>query len=131
MSKTSNILIWILRIIPAFILLQTLWFKFSASPESVYIFSALHAEPDGRIASGIMELIAGVLLLMPRTSMYGAIIGAGVMVGAIISHIFVLGYEIMNDGGQLFIYAVVTFICCSVIVYLNREILTKKIRRKK
>ena len=49
---------WLLRILAALIMLQTLYFKFSASEESVYIFSALGMEPWGRIGTGIMELIA-------------------------------------------------------------------------
>jgi uncharacterized membrane protein YphA (DoxX/SURF4 family) len=113
--------IWILRIIPALIMLQTLYFKFSASPESVYIFTKMGIEPWGRIASGVTELIAGILLLIPRTTLLGALMGAGVIAGAIASHIFVLGIEVMNDGGQLFIYAVVTFIACAALIIIERK----------
>jgi uncharacterized membrane protein YphA (DoxX/SURF4 family) len=113
--------IWILRIIPALIMLQTLYFKFSASPESVYIFTKMGIEPWGRIASGVTELIAGILLLIPRTTLLGALTGAGVIAGAIASHIFVLGIEVMNDGGQLFIYAVVTFIACAALIIIERK----------
>jgi len=124
----KNILLWILRIIPAIILLQTLYFKFSASPESVYIFTTMGIEPWGRIASGITELIAGILLLIPRTTLLGALTGAGVMAGAIASHLLVLGLVVMNDGGQLFIYALVTFICCAVLIFINKKQIPKLLK---
>ncbi len=116
----SPVLLWILRIIPALIMLQTLFFKFSASAESVYIFTTLGVEPWGRILSGMMELIAGILLLIPGKTVYGAIIGAGVMAGAIMSHLTILGIEVMGDGGQLFIYALITFVCCAILVFINK-----------
>ena len=116
----SPVLLWILRIIPALIMLQTLFFKFSASAESVYIFTTLGIEPWGRILSGLMELIAGILLLIPGKTLYGAILGAGVMAGAIMSHLTILGIEVMGDGGQLFIYALITFVCCAILVFINK-----------
>jgi uncharacterized membrane protein YphA (DoxX/SURF4 family) len=64
--------IWALRIVAALILLQTLFFKFSGAEESVYIFSTLGMEPWGRIGSGVLELIASVLILYPRTTFIGA-----------------------------------------------------------
>lgn len=127
----NNYLIWILRIVAAVIMLQTLYFKFSASEESVYIFSTLGVEPWGRIASGILELLAGILLLLPRTTVYGALIGAAVMIGAIASHIFILGYDIMNDGGQLFIYALVVFISCLSLIWNEKEKVLTLIKKKK
>lgn len=117
---SNKTLLWILRIIPAVIMLQTLFFKFTASEESVYIFSTLGIEPVGRIGSGLAELLASVLLLIPRTTVLGAISGAGVMLGALLSHLFVLGIEVMNDDGLLFLYALITLVCCSVLVFLLR-----------
>lgn len=114
-------IIWILRILPALILLQTLFFKFSASPESVYIFSTLGVEPWGRIGSGVMELIAGILLLIPRTTVWGALLGIGIMAGAVLSHLMVLGIEVMGDGGQLFIYALITLICCGILMIIEKN----------
>lgn len=114
-------LTWILRIAAVAILLQTLYFKFTAAPESVYIFSTLGIEPFGRIGSGIAELIASVLLLIPRTTLLGAIIGMGVMAGAILSHLLFLGIEVQNDGGTLFILALITFICCGLLIFQNRK----------
>src|SRR5262244_242500 len=90
---------WICRVAAAVILLQTLFFKFTAAPESVYIFTKVHAEPWGRIGSGVVELIAAVLILIPRTVWGGALIALGVMAGAIVSHLTVLGIEVMGDGG--------------------------------
>jgi len=126
----SPVLLWILRIIPAIIMLQTLFFKFSASAESVYIFSILGVEPWGRILSGVMELIAGILLLIPGKTVYGAIIGAGVMAGAIMSHLTILGIEVMGDRGQLFIYALITFVCCAILVFINREQLFSLLKKQ-
>lgn len=114
-------LTWIVRIIAAAILLQTLFFKFTGAKESVYIFSALGIEPYGRIGSGIAELIAAVLILLPRTTLIGAIMGSGVMIGAIFSHLFVLGIEVQNDGGQLFTLAIITFLCCMFLIFQNRN----------
>ncbi|RTY88524.1 DoxX family protein [Flavobacterium sp. GT3R68] len=116
----SVIFIWILRLTAAIILLQTLFFKFSGSEESVYIFSTLGMDPYGRIGSGIAELIAAILILIPRTTLLGALLGMGVMLGAIFSHIFVLGIEVKNDGGTLFILAIITFLCCSKLVFMNK-----------
>ncbi|TRX40014.1 DoxX family protein [Flavobacterium restrictum] len=117
----TTILPWSLRIVAAVILLQTLYFKFTAAPESVYIFATLGIEPFGRIGSGIGELIAAILILIPRTTLLGALMGCGVMIGAIASHVFVLGIEVQNDGGELFILAVITFLCCAILVFLNKK----------
>ena len=116
----NKYILWALRIIPAVILLQTLFFKFTASEESVYIFTKMGAEPYGRIGSGIFELIASILLLYPRTTLLGAILGIGVMAGAIVSHLAILGIEVMGDHGQLFIYAVVTAVCCAALILILR-----------
>ncbi|WP_435353995.1 DoxX family membrane protein [Emticicia sp. SJ17W-69] len=110
----------IARFIAAIIMLQTLYFKFTAQPESVYIFSTLGIEPFGRIGSGIAELIASILLLIPRTSWIGAILGIGVMAGAIASHLTILGIEVQNDGGQLFGMALITFLCCAFVLFFER-----------
>lgn len=107
----ANRFTWIARIIVAVILLQTLTFKFTAAPESVYIFETVGMEPLGRIGSGIAELIAGVLLLIPgrRFAAAGAALSLGVISGAIFFHLTKLGIVVQDDGGQLFIMAVVVF----------------------
>ena len=112
--------IWIVKLIAVVILVQTLYFKFTAADESVYIFSTLGIEPFGRIGSGIVELIASILILIPRTTLLGALMGAGTMLGAIFSHLFVLGIEVKNDGGELFTLAIITLLCCLILVFQNR-----------
>jgi uncharacterized membrane protein YphA (DoxX/SURF4 family) len=110
------IISWKLRLVAAFILLQTLFFKFSAAEESVFIFSSLGVEPWGRIGSGIVELIAGLALLWNRSVWFGALLAAGTMAGAIASHLFILGISILGDGGQLFAYACITFIAAGFLL---------------
>lgn len=119
--KTKSILDLALRIIPAVILLQTLYFKFSGAPESIYIFETLGLEPVGRIGLGVVELIVAILILVPRTTWLGAILGVGIMSGALFSHITKLGIVIQNDGGTLFTLALVTFIFCVILVWKNKE----------
>lgn len=122
---------WIGRfpaILAAVILLQTLWFKFTGAPESVYIFTTLGVEPWGRIGSGIAELVAAVLLIIPRTSWLGAVLALGVMGGALMSHLTVLGVEVMNDGGTLFMLALVVAVCCTVVLWRERTIVIERIQ---
>jgi uncharacterized membrane protein YphA (DoxX/SURF4 family) len=121
MSSFKKVAVWILRILPAVILLQTLYFKFTASPESVYIFTTVGMEPWGRIGSGIAELIAAILILTPRTTWIGALLAMGVMSGAIFFHLTTLGIEVQGDGGLLFAYALIVFICSALLSYINRE----------
>lgn len=116
--KTFNLLV---RLIPAIIMLQTLFFKFSGAAESVYIFSSIGIEPWGRIGTGILELVASLLLLLDRQMLWGALLGIGLMFGAVVTHLFLLGIEIMGDGGQLFFMALATLICCTWLVYQRRE----------
>lgn len=112
---------WLLRLIAAIILLQTLFFKFSASEESVYIFTTVGMEPWGRIGSGIFELIASILILFPKTTWLGALLGLGVMSGAIFFHLTKLGIVVKDDGGQLFIYALLVFLSCVVLLFIYRR----------
>ncbi len=129
MSKKS-IFIWLLRLVAAVIMLQTLYFKFTAQEESVYIFSSLGIEPWGRIGIGVAELIASILILIPRTTVYGAIMGMGIMAGALFSHLFKLGIVVMNDGGQLFVYAFLVFISCAILALLFKNQLLQLIQKK-
>ena len=108
------------RIAAALILLQTLFFKFTAAPESVYIFTKVGAEPWGRIGSGIVELIAAILLLTPRFVWAGAFLALGVMSGAILSHLTVLGIEVQGDKGLLFFLAIAVFVTSSIALLLHR-----------
>lgn len=108
--KTTQIIFWLARIIAAVIMVQTLYFKFTAAEESVELFTQLGAEPWGRIGTGVLELIAAILILVPSTVWIGSLLSVGLMTGAILSHITVIGV-LRNDGGQLFIYALVVFAC--------------------
>jgi hypothetical protein len=118
--SVANGLSWLLQVVVAVILLQTLFFKFTAAPESVYIFSTLGAEPWGRIGSGVVELIASCLLLVPRTAVFGALLALGSMAGAILSHLLFLGIDVMGDGGLLFMLAVLVLVSSLVILYVRR-----------
>lgn len=120
-NKPNKIAFWVLRIVPAVILLQTLFFKFTAAEESVYIFSKLGIEPWGRIGSGVAELIAAILILIPATTGIGALIALGVISGALVSHLTVLGIEVLGDSGQLFIYALIVFISCVLLVFFEKD----------
>lgn len=119
--KTKQIVFVLLRIVPAIILLQTLYFKFSAAPESVFIFETLGLEPYGRIGLGIVELITAMLLLVPQTTWIGALLGMGIMAGALFSHITTLGVVVQDDGGTLFIMALITFLCCLALAWTQRD----------
>jgi uncharacterized membrane protein YphA (DoxX/SURF4 family) len=112
---------WTLRILAAVILLQTLFFKFSGAEESVYIFSTLGMEPWGRIGTGIIELIASILLLIPRTTAIGSVLGLGVMSGALFFHLTRLGIVVKDDHGQLFAYALLVFFSCAILTWSFRR----------
>jgi uncharacterized membrane protein YphA (DoxX/SURF4 family) len=119
--KICTIIAWICRVAAAVILLQTLFFKFTAAPESVYIFTKVGLEPWGRIGSGAAELIAAILILIPRTTWLGAGLALAVMAGAIFSHLTVLGVVVMNDGGLLFGLALAVAACSVVLLFLQRR----------
>src|SRR5215831_20772940 len=109
-----RVLSWLLRITAAIILLQTLFFKFTGAPESVYIFTKVGAEPWGRIGSGIVELIAASLLLTPRFNWLGSLVALGVMAGVIVSHLTILGIEVQGDKGLLFVLALIVFVSSGI-----------------
>ena len=136
----SKLIFWTIRIVPAIIMLQTLYFKFNEAPEPIHIFTTLLGkyEAFGRIGTGVIELIAGMLLLYPRTSVLGAILGAGTMAGAVFSHLFILGISVkyyttesvlINDKGSLFLSALITLICCLIIIYQQRNYLLSFIKK--
>jgi uncharacterized membrane protein YphA (DoxX/SURF4 family) len=126
----NPIIFWIVKLLAVAILVQTLYFKFTGAEESVYIFQTLGIEPFGRIGSGVVELVASILILIPRTTLLGALLGTGTMLGAIFSHIFVLGIEVQNDGGTLFILAVITLVSCLLLVYVERNKIPDLLRFK-
>ena len=120
-STTVKVVTWILRITAAIILLQTLYFKFTGAPESVYIFTKVHAEPWGRIGSGVMELIASILLLTPRYTWLGSLLAGAATAGAILSHLTLLGIEVQGDKGLLFALAIIVFLASSINLYFHRK----------
>ncbi|MBL7807875.1 MAG: DoxX family protein [Saprospiraceae bacterium] len=121
MSMLNSLFPVALRWIAAIILAQTLYFKFTGAEESVWIFQQLGAEPWGRLGSGVAELICVILLLIPRTAWLGALLGLGVISGAIFSHLFLLGIDVKGDGGLLFYLALVVWVCCAVVLWKDRE----------
>jgi uncharacterized membrane protein YphA (DoxX/SURF4 family) len=120
LSRTHVRVSWVLQLLAAGILLQTLFFKFTGAEESVYIFSTLGAEPWGRIGSGVVELIAALLLLVPVTTPLGAGLAMATMAGAIASHLLFLGIDIQGDGGLLFALALTTFASSAAVLFIRR-----------
>jgi hypothetical protein len=120
LTPTKLAVSWVLQLLAAGILLQTLFFKFSGAEESIYIFTTLGAEPAGRIGSGIVELVAAILLLVPATIPLGAALAMGTMAGAIVSHLTILGISIMDDGGLLFALALTVFASSAIVLALRR-----------
>ncbi len=121
LTRNAAIMSWICQLIAAVILLQTLYFKFTGAPESVYIFTTLGLEPWGRIGSGVVELIAAILLLIPATAGFGAVLALGVISGAIMSHLTKLGITVQGDGGLLFGLAITVFVTSLIVGWLRRE----------
>ena len=121
LTKTQSIISWICQVVAAVILLQTLFFKFSGAPESVYIFETVGMEPFGRYASGVAELIAGVLLLIPALSWAGALLALCVMAGALGAHLTVLGIVVMDDGGTLFAILLTVSLTSAIVAFLRRS----------
>jgi hypothetical protein len=121
LTKTQKIASWLVRLTAAIILLQTLFFKFTGAPESVYIFTKVGLEPWGRYGSGVVELIAAILLLSSCHCWLGALLALGVMGGAIMSHLTVLGIVVQDDGGLLFALAITVAVCSLITLALHRR----------
>jgi hypothetical protein len=124
-----KIISWITAIISSVIMLQTLYFKFTAASESVYIFTQLGFEPFGRIGIGVAELVASILLIIPRSRFLGALISVGLMIGAVIGHLTKLGIEVMNDGGYLFALCLFVLTSSFICLYLERIQLISFLKR--
>lgn len=129
MEKGKNLLYWAARLIAAVIMVQTLYYKFTASEESVYIFTTVGMEPWGRIGVGVLELIASVLILLNATAWLGAALALGLMAGAIVMHATLLGIEVKGDGGQLFIYAIIVALASVVILVFNKHNITELLKK--
>ena len=131
LTKAQAIVSWLLQLAVAGILLQTLFFKFTGADESVFIFTTVGQfvhfpafEPWGRIGSGVVELIASLMLLVPPTAPFGAILTMGTMSGAILSHLLILGIEVKGDGGLLFALALIAFAGAAAVFLLRRSQVT-------
>jgi uncharacterized membrane protein YphA (DoxX/SURF4 family) len=120
-NQMKNNILLLLRIVVAIILIQTLRFKFTAHPDSVFIFKTIGLEPYGRIITGIFELIAGILLLIPKTVWAGSLLTLGLISGAILMHLTKIGLVVNNDHGVLFITALVTFLLSAILLYSYRK----------
>ena len=127
-SMAGTIVIWVLRLTAAVILLQTLFFKFTGAPESVYIFTKVGSgiglnflEPWGRIGSGVMELVAAIFLLWPAFSWMGSVLAIGAVSGAIVFHLTILGIEVQGDHGLLFALAWIVLITSAINLYVVRS----------
>ena len=122
-SRTLRVIDWIARVAAAAVLLQTLFFKFTGAPESVYIFTTVGQEPWGRYGSGVVELIASVLLFFPRGVAMGALLALGTMSGAVFFHLTKLGVVVQDDGGLLFGLALLVLGCSAFLLWLHRHTL--------
>jgi hypothetical protein len=120
LTRFQTAIAWLAQLTVAVILLQTLFFKFTAAEESVYIFSTIHAEPWGRIGSGVIELVASALLLLPALAPIGAALAMASMAGAVLTHLTVLGIDVKGDGGLLFALAVTALVGSAVVLLVRR-----------
>lgn len=118
---------FIIRFIVAVILLQSLYFKFSAHPQAVHIFSTLGVDPWGRYLLGGAELLIGLGLLIPKTAVLTLFSAIGLMIGAVMTHVFtpvgiVVEWDGNSDNGQLFAMAVTALVLSSVSLKLYTKI---------
>lgn len=121
LDRRQKIASWVCSLVAAGIMIETLFFKFTAAPESVYIFSKMGTEPWWRWGQGIWELLASIGLLWPRLRWAGGILTTGAMAAAILSHFTWLGLVIQGDHGLLFGMACVTFICGFTVMMMHRD----------
>jgi len=113
----------LLKLVAAVIMLQTLFFKFTGAQESIDLFTTIAGKNEAvmRIGTGVIELIASILLFIPNKTWLGALLAAGTMAGAIMSHLTILGIEHNDDGGTLFIMAIITLVASGILLLLNRK----------
>lgn len=112
-----------LKIIAAIIMLQTLFFKFTGAQESIDLFTKLAGEnePYLRIGTGLLELIASILLFTPKKTWLGAGLTIALMGGAIFGHLTKLGIEHNNDNGALLTSALITLIAGAILLFINKK----------
>lgn len=119
----NKYLIITLKIVVAIILLQTLYFKFSGAQESIDLFTKIAGENEAamRIGTGILELIASLLLFAPKKTWLGALLTLGLMSGAVISHLTILGIVQNNDHGALFTSALIALIAAVLLLFASKK----------
>jgi uncharacterized membrane protein YphA (DoxX/SURF4 family) len=115
-----KILDFVLRLIAAIIMLQTLLYKFTGAEESIYIFTTIGMEPWGRFGIGILELIASVLIFIPKWKWVGCLLGIKLMLGALFFHATILGFDVLGDMGYLVILALIVLIACAGSLIISR-----------
>jgi len=120
-TSRQKIVIWLCSLVAAVVMIETLFFKFTAAPESVYIFKRMGTEPWMRCVQGIWELLASICLLWPRLKWAGGILTTGAMTAAILSHVTWLGYSVQGDHGLLFGMAWVTLACGATVMWMYRH----------
>tara|TARA_R110000787_G_scaffold210882_4_gene320619 strand:+ start:5119 stop:5508 length:390 start_codon:yes stop_codon:yes gene_type:complete len=113
----------VLKLVAAIIMLQTLFFKFTGAQESIDLFTTIAGENEAamRIGTGVIELIASILLFIPKKTWLGALLAFGTMSGAVMSHITILGIEHNNDGGALFMSAILILLASAILLVLNKK----------
>lgn len=127
--RKQTIVAFVLSLYISFVFVQSLFFKWTGSEESIFIFATLRDwsgiglfEPFGRWFIGFSELIAALLLLfVPRGRMWGAGMAFVIISGAIFFHLFTpLGVEIKGDGGLLFALACGVWLSSVAILVIHR-----------
>ena len=89
--KITNVVLWILQIAAAGMFLMVGFLKLSGNAQLVGLFEAIGLGQWFRYLTGTLEVAGAILLLIPRTSGLGALMLAGVMAGAVMTHLFVVG----------------------------------------
>lgn len=133
-GRATTIVSWLCQLAVAAILLQTLYFKFTWAPETRVIFARLGGRPAATVA-GVVELVAAVLLLLPGRATWGALLALATIGGAIGTHLFFIGVEVVDpstglgDGGLLFGLALGVALLSTIILVLRRGEIVDTVRR--
>ena len=90
-GKIMNVALWALQIAAAGMFLMVGFLKLSGDPQLVGLFEAIGIGQWFRYLTGTLEVVGAILLLIPRTSGLAALMLAGVMACAIVTHVFIVG----------------------------------------
>lgn len=119
LNKAEKLISIVFQIIAALILANAAFGKFSGNEMSVHVFHELNIL-ETRIVIGIIEVLAA-LLLLSKIPQYGALLGFGTMLGALIAHVSILGMEIHGDGGQMVMMMAVVLLSSIIVMWINRR----------